>query len=97
MSVVLRRRPDIQVFQDREFVVYGRDELLQTWNRHPKRDAADAMMVLECKHYSFFIFRGEAMIPNFIFNDERERRGMCEHICHGRARCTNEAETQVGC
>jgi hypothetical protein len=22
---------------------------------------------------------------------------MCEHICYGRARCTNEAEMQVGC
>ena len=37
------------------------------------------------------------MIPDFILDDERKRRGMCEHICYGRARCTNEAEMQVGC
>jgi hypothetical protein len=53
--------------------------------------------VLECKHYSLFILSGEVMIPDFILDDERKRRGMCEHICYGSARCTNEAETQVGC
>jgi hypothetical protein len=53
--------------------------------------------VLECKRDSLFILSGEVMIPDFILNDERKRGGMREHICHGRARRTNEAETQVGC
>jgi hypothetical protein len=37
------------------------------------------------------------MNTDFILDDERKRRGMCQHICYGSARCTNEAETQVGC
>ena len=95
VSVVLPRRPDRQEFQDRKFVVYGIDEVLQTRSRHPKVDAADAITMLECKHYALFVFCGEAMIFGVI-NDERKGRGMCEHICYGRAMGTNEAETQVG-
>jgi hypothetical protein len=53
--------------------------------------------VLECKHYSLFVFCGEATIFDTISNDERKRRGMCQHICYGSAMGTNEAETQVGC
>jgi hypothetical protein len=97
VSVVLRRRADRQEFEDRKFIVYGCDDLLQTQSRHPKGDAAHAIVVLECKHYVLFDFCSKAMIPDFILNDERKRGGMREHICHGRARCTNEAETQVGC
>jgi hypothetical protein len=97
VKVVLRRSRDRQEFQDQEFVVYGRDDLLQTQNRHPKGDAARTIAVLECKHYPLFIFCCEGMIPDFILNDERERRGMCQHICYGRVRRTNEAEMQVRC
>jgi len=96
VSVVLRRRPDRQEFQDREFVVYGCDDLLQTRSWHSKGDAAHAITVLECKHYSRFIFCGEVMIFGVI-NNERKTRGVCEHICYGRATGTNEAEMQVGC
>jgi len=93
---VLGRRPEIQEFQRGKFIVYSCDELLQIRSRHPKGDAADAITVLECKHYSLFIFCSKAMIPDIISNDERKRGGICEHICYGCAKCTNEAETQVG-
>ncbi len=97
VSVVLRRRREIQVFQDREFVVYGRDDLLQTRSWYLKGDAAHTITVLECKHYALFVFCGEATIFDMILNNERKGRGMCQHICYGSARCTNEGETQVGC
>ena len=97
VSIVLHWRHEIQEFQDREFVIYGCDNLLQTWSWHLKGDVAHAIPVLECKHYSLLIFSGEDIILDFILDDERKRRGMCQHICYGSARCTNEAETQVGC
>ena len=96
VSVVLRPRPDIQEFQDREPVIYGCEDLLKTRSRHPKGDAANTIAALQCKHYALFVFRGEAIIFDFIFNDERKRRGMCQHICYGSATGTKEAETQVG-
>ena len=95
VSVVLRRGHDRQKFQDREFVVYGCDDLLQTRSRHPKGDAAHAITVLECKHYSLFILSGEVMIPEFILDDERKRRGMYQHVCYGCSMCTNKAKMQV--
>jgi hypothetical protein len=52
--------------------------------------------VLECKHYSFFIFCSEVVIRVIVINNEGKGRRMSEHICHGRARCTNEAKTEVG-
>jgi hypothetical protein len=52
--------------------------------------------VLECKHYSFFIFCSEVVSRVIVINDEGKRGGMGEHICYGRARCTNEAKTEVG-
>ena len=97
VSVVLRPRREIQVFQDRKFVIYGCDDLLQTRSRHPKVDAAHAIAVLKCKHYSLFIFCGEATSFDIILNNERKGGGMCQHICYGSAISTNEAETQVGC
>jgi len=53
--------------------------------------------VLECKQYSLFIFWGEVVIFIIVINNEGKGRGMCEHICHRRATCTNEAKTEVGC
>ena len=94
-SVVLRRSREIKVFQDRKSIVYGRDELLQCRNRHIEGDAANLVTVLECQHYSLFIFRGEAMNPAAILNDERERRGICQHVCYGCSTCTNKAKMQV--
>jgi hypothetical protein len=96
-SVVLRRGHDRQKFQDREFVVYGCDDLLQTRSRHVQGDATNAIAVLECKHYALFVFCGEATISEMILKNERKGRGMCQHIRYGSARRTNEAETQVGC
>ena len=99
MSAALRRGREKQVFKERKLVIYGCNELLQTRSRHEQGDAVHAIAVLECKYYSLFILCGKAtiFIFNIIFNDERKRRGMCQHICYGCARCTNEAETQVGC
>ena len=96
VSVVLRRSHDIQHFQDREFIVYGCDELLQTRSRHPKGDAAHAITVLECKQYSLFIFWGEVVIFVVVINNEGKGRGMCQHIFYRRSTCTNEAKTEVG-
>ena len=52
--------------------------------------AAHMIMVLESNSYSFFIFCQEVLISIDIINDEWKGRRMREHICHGRARCTNE-------
>ena len=97
VSVVIRRRREIQVFQDREFVVYGRDDLLQTWSWYLNGDAAHAITVLKCEHDALFVFCGEATISEMILKNERKGRGMCQHIRYGSARRTNEAETQVRC
>ena len=69
---------------------------MQTWNGHPKGDAAHAITVLECKQYSLFIFCGEVVIFVIVIDNEWKGRGMCEHICYRRATCTNEAKTEVG-
>jgi hypothetical protein len=45
--------------------------------------------MVEGKHYSLFILCGEIVIFVVVFNDEWKRRGMCEHFCYGRAKCTN--------
>ena len=76
--------------------MYGCDDFLQTCNRHPNGDVAHAITVLECKQYSFFIFCGEVMMSVIVINNEWEGRGMCEHICYGRATCTNETKAEVG-
>src|SRR6266851_446406 len=95
-SVVFGDSADLQECQDWKFVVYGRDDLLQTCNRHQKADAAHAITVLERKQYSLFIFCGEVVIPVIVINNERKGRGICEHICDGRSTCTNEAKVQIG-
>ena len=64
----------MQVFQHRKFAVYGRDEVMQTLNRHLKADAAHTVTVLECKHYSLFIFCGGVTVFGIVINKERKRR-----------------------
>jgi len=58
-------------------------------------DAAHAITVSECKHDSLFIVSGEVVIFDAVINDERKGRPICQHICHWRATCTKEAETQM--
>jgi len=67
---VLRRRLDIQEFQYEKFAIYGHDELLQTRNRYPKIDASQAITILECEHYSLFIFRSEVVILVVVMDNE---------------------------
>ena len=77
MSIVHGGRCDKQVFQYGELVVHSLDDLLQTWNRHSKVYAPNAIAVLEGKHDSLLIFRGEIVILVIVVNDEWKRRGMC--------------------
>jgi hypothetical protein len=95
-GLVLGRRGDIQVLQYRKTVVCGHDELLQPRSMQPKVNMPHAITVLQCKHYSLFIFRGEVVILVIIINDEWKRRRMCQHVNNGCAMCTNEAKIQVG-
>ena len=94
---VLDRRSEKQVFQHGELAVHSLDDLLQTRTRNPKAYASHAIAMLEGKHYSFFVLCGEIMMSVTVVNDKWKRRGMCQHVCYGRPRCTDEAETQVGC
>ena len=64
----------MQVFQHRKFALYGRDEIMQTLNRHLKANAAHTVTVLECKHYSLLIFRGRVMVFGIVIDKERKRR-----------------------
>ena len=95
-SVVKRRHYD-QVFRDRIFLIHGADELLQTRNRHVKADTTHAATQLQSKDRYLFIFRGDFTIPVEVIDDERKGRRMCEHVCNGRAVCTDEGKTQRGC
>jgi hypothetical protein len=92
---VLGRRPDVQVFKHRKVDVHGRDEPLQILSRHHKADAAHAITMLERKHDSLFIVRGEVVVFVTVINDEWKWRRVCQHIYDGCATCTKEAETQL--
>ena len=96
-TIVLGRRCENQVFQHGKLAVHSLDEFLQTRTRLHKVYASHAITMLEGKHYSFFVLCGEIMMSVTVVNDKWKRRGMCQHICYGRPRCTDEAETQVGC
>src|SRR5712671_4487304 len=85
--IMLDRRYDIQVFQNRKFAVCGRDELLQARSRHPKADTAHMIAALESNHYSFFIFCCEVVVIFVeVINSERKGRRMCQHLCYGSPR-----------
>ena len=96
-SILPSMRPDIQEFQYRKFVVYGRDEFLETQNRNPKADAAHAGTVLECQSYPTFVFSREVVMFVIVINDEWKGGRICEHVCYWCAACADEAETQVKC
>jgi hypothetical protein len=85
-----------QVFQDREFPIDCHDKRLQIPNREDKADVADAMTLLESKQYPPFIVCGDTITTDVV-NGERKGRRMCEHVFNGRAICTDEGKTQVGC
>jgi hypothetical protein len=70
MSILIRRRLDIQEFQCGEFAVHGHDEPLQSRNRHPKIDASHAITMLECEHYTLFIFCSEVIILVVVLDNE---------------------------
>jgi hypothetical protein len=72
---MLRRSSDIQEFQYREFLSHGRDELLQSWDRHLEADAAHAITVTEGEVYSFFIFCGDVVVAVFENVIDNERKG----------------------
>ena len=76
-SIVLSIRPNIQEFQYQKFIVYGCDELLQTWDRNPKVNAAHTVVLLECQQYSVFIFSCKVVIFVIVINDEWKRGEMC--------------------
>jgi hypothetical protein len=71
--IAFGRGGDVQVFQHGKFLIYCRDELLQIRKRHVKADTAHAIAVLECKHYSRFILRGDAVIAANVIDNERKR------------------------
>jgi hypothetical protein len=88
----------IQVFQHGKPAVQSMDGRTQIRIRLMKVYASHPVTMLEGKEYSFkFIARGEIMTIVIMVNDERKRRGMCQHVRYGRAMCTDEAETKVGC
>ena len=88
--------PDNQVFEDRIFLIHGRDKL--PLNRHQdvtvKADAMDAIALLQSKEHSLLVFCGDAVE---VIDDEWKGRRMCEHVCNGRAICTDKIKTQVRC
>jgi hypothetical protein len=70
MGILLRWWPDTQEFQCGKFAVHGCDELLQARNRHPKNDVSHAITMLECEHYSLFIFCSEVVIFVVMMDDK---------------------------
>ena len=88
---------DVQVFQDRELLIDGVDQLWQIRDGHREADATHAVVVSEGKFDTFFILWSEISILVDVIDDERKRRGMCQHVGHWRAVCTKEGETEVGC
>jgi hypothetical protein len=96
---VLIWNPDKQAFEDWILLIHGRDELPLTRNRHAdvKADAKDAFTLLESKDYPLFVICGDVATFLIIVNDEWKGRRMCQHVCNGRAICTNKGNTQVGC
>ena len=78
-GVIINEGLEIQVFQHQKFLPYGCDELLQILVRHQKAGPVHAIIVLECEHYSLFIFLAEAMIPVNIINHS-QRGGECSNM-----------------
>jgi hypothetical protein len=70
MGILRLRRLDNQEFQCGKFAVHGCDGLLQSRNRHPKVDASHAITMLECEHYSLFIFCSEVVIFVVMMDDK---------------------------
>jgi hypothetical protein len=70
MGILIRRRLDIQEFQCGKFAVHGHDKLLPTRNRHPKINASHAITMLECEHYSLFIFCSEVVIYVIVMDNK---------------------------
>jgi hypothetical protein len=57
-------------------IAHGHDELLQIRKRTLKADAAHAMIVLECKESSFFLFCSDA-----IKEIDKEHVGDWRNVC----------------
>jgi hypothetical protein len=72
-DIVRNERLKIQVFQDRKFLGYGRDKLVQILSRNQEADPAYAVMVLEGEHDLFFSFSG--FYVTFINIVDYERKG----------------------
>ena len=72
--IVVKRKRDIQVFEDWIFVVHGHDKLLQNCTGTVKANAADAITMFESKDYSFFVFCGELTIIPKVADDEWKGR-----------------------
>jgi hypothetical protein len=93
-----RHRPHDHVFQDRIFLHNGHEEekLLQFRNRHPEADAANAVTLLESEGYPLFIFCADIVVFTIVINNEWKGRRMCQYVCNGFARRTDEAKIKVG-
>jgi hypothetical protein len=85
----------MQVFKHQKVDVHGSDEPLQILSGDHKANATHAITVLERKHDSLFIVRGEVVVFVTIINDEWKWRRVCQHIYDRCATCTKEAETQM--
>ena len=96
-TLVISERPNIQVFQDWKFFVYGCDKLLQIPIRHQEADPVYAIMVLEGKHDLFFIFCSDGATSVNVINYKWKGRQMCQHVCYRCAICIQERKPKVGC
>ena len=55
-----------------------------------KADATDAIALLESEDPSLFTFCGDVVIFVRVINDEWKGRRMSQHVCDGRASCTDK-------
>jgi len=66
-------RSQNKVFQVWEFIIDCHDKLPQNPKGEAKAEVADAMTLLESKHYPLFIFCSDAVVTDIV-DDEREGR-----------------------
>lgn len=72
--ISISERPNKQIFEDRKFLVYGHEKLLQNLSRHPEPDPAYTIMVLEGVHNLFFIFCSDEATSINMIDYERKWR-----------------------
>jgi hypothetical protein len=73
-DIIISERPNEQIFEDRKFLVYGRDKPLKNLSRHLEADPAYTIMVLEGVHDLFFIFCSDEATSINMIDYERKWR-----------------------